>query len=84
MPGTGGLARIDICLRFLRGARSGTWGNLPLTGVEADRLTRHAVFFRDSSGNYGFSRREIQHIVDVSMDHLAELCPAWEKIHGIV
>lgn len=33
--------------------------------------------------NYGFSRREIRQIAAVSMDHLEELCRAWEQIHGI-
>ena len=33
--------------------------------------------------NYGFSRREIRHLAAVLMDHLAELCRAWEQIHGI-
>ena len=33
--------------------------------------------------NYGFSRREIRRIADVLMDHLGELCRAWEQIHGI-
>jgi hypothetical protein len=33
--------------------------------------------------NYGFSRREIRHMLAVTMDHLNELCRAWEQIHGI-
>ena len=33
--------------------------------------------------NYGFSRREIRHILVVLTDHLNELCPEWEQIHGI-
>ena len=33
--------------------------------------------------NYGFSRREIKRILEVLTDHLAELCRAWEQIHGI-
>jgi hypothetical protein len=33
--------------------------------------------------NYGFSRRETRHILDILTDHLAELCRAWEEIHGI-
>jgi len=33
--------------------------------------------------NYGFSRREIGHIVAVLMDHLVVLCRDWEQIHGI-
>lgn len=33
--------------------------------------------------NYGFSRREIRRIVAVLTDRLAELCRAWEQIHGI-
>ena len=33
--------------------------------------------------NYGFLRRQIRHILGVLMDHLEELCHAWEQIHGI-
>jgi len=33
--------------------------------------------------NYGFSRRQIRHILDVLTDHLDGLCRAWEQIHGI-
>jgi hypothetical protein len=33
--------------------------------------------------NYGFSRREMRHIVPVLIRRLVELCRAWEQIHGI-
>ncbi|MGA2591679.1 MAG: DUF4160 domain-containing protein [Bryobacteraceae bacterium] len=33
--------------------------------------------------NYGFSRREIRHMLTVLTEHLKELCKAWEHIHGI-
>ena len=33
--------------------------------------------------NYGFSRREIRRLPGVLMDHLDELCRAWEQIQGI-
>lgn len=33
--------------------------------------------------NYGFSRREFARIEAVLTDRLAELCQAWENIHGI-
>ena len=33
--------------------------------------------------NYGFSRRELAHIQQVLAVHLAELCRAWERIHGV-
>ena len=33
--------------------------------------------------NYGFSRREIRHILGGLTDHLNELCSSWEQIHGI-
>jgi hypothetical protein len=33
--------------------------------------------------NYGFSRREIGHTVAVLLDRLADLCRAWERIHGV-
>ena len=36
----------------------------------------------DLRENYGFSRREITHIQSVLTNHLEELCPAWEEIHG--
>ena len=29
------------------------------------------------------SRREIRHTVAVLLDHLADLCRAWERIHGV-
>ncbi|HLJ85667.1 MAG TPA: DUF4160 domain-containing protein [Candidatus Angelobacter sp.] len=32
--------------------------------------------------NYGFSRRKIAKIKTRLMEHLAELCAAWEQIHG--
>ncbi|HMD84863.1 MAG TPA: DUF4160 domain-containing protein [Terriglobia bacterium] len=32
--------------------------------------------------NYGFPRRETTHIQAVLMEHLDELCGAWEEIHG--
>ena len=32
--------------------------------------------------NYGFSRREIARIHSALAGHLAELCAAWERIHG--
>ncbi len=32
--------------------------------------------------NFGFSRPGITRIENVLMDHLAELCSAWEDIHG--
>jgi Domain of unknown function (DUF4160) len=33
--------------------------------------------------NYGFSRREIKQISAALVDHLVELCVAWEEIHGM-
>ncbi|MGA3040662.1 MAG: DUF4160 domain-containing protein [Bryobacteraceae bacterium] len=33
--------------------------------------------------NFGFSRREIRHILAVLADRLVELCRAWEQIHGV-
>jgi len=33
--------------------------------------------------NYRFSRREISMIETVLMEHLEELCRAWEGMHGI-
>lgn len=33
--------------------------------------------------NYGFSRREISKIESALTEYLAELCRAWEDIHGI-
>lgn len=33
--------------------------------------------------NYGFSRRELAHIQQVLGTRLAELCRAWERIHGV-
>ena len=33
--------------------------------------------------NYGFSKREVRRMVSVLLDHLEELCRAWEQIHGI-
>jgi hypothetical protein len=33
--------------------------------------------------NYGFSRREIVRILDAALLSIAELCQAWESIHGI-
>lgn len=33
--------------------------------------------------NYGFSRREIRQFAALLMDRLEELCPAWERIHGV-
>ncbi len=33
--------------------------------------------------NYGFSRREIRHASAALADRPAELCRAWEQIHGI-
>ncbi|MGO8815528.1 MAG: DUF4160 domain-containing protein [Terriglobia bacterium] len=32
--------------------------------------------------NYGFSRRESTPLPAVLTEHLEELCPAWEEIHG--
>jgi len=32
--------------------------------------------------NYGFSRREVRHIGNALMNHVATLCAAWEGIHG--
>ena len=32
--------------------------------------------------NYGFSRREINQISRALTEHLAEVCAAWENIHG--
>ena len=32
--------------------------------------------------NYGFSRREVARIKNALADHLAELCTAWESVHG--
>ena len=37
----------------------------------------------DLRENYGFSLREIRHILGVLTNHLDELCRAWEQIHGI-
>jgi hypothetical protein len=37
----------------------------------------------DLRENYGFSRREIRHILGVLTNHLDELCRAWGQIHGI-
>ncbi|MGA3261371.1 MAG: DUF4160 domain-containing protein [Bryobacteraceae bacterium] len=33
--------------------------------------------------NYGFSRREIRHVLTVLTSHLTEMCQAWGQIHGI-
>lgn len=33
--------------------------------------------------NYGFSSREIAHILDFATQHIEELCTAWRRIHGI-
>jgi len=33
--------------------------------------------------NYGFSKREISKIEIELTEHMAELCRAWEEIHGI-
>jgi hypothetical protein len=33
--------------------------------------------------NYGFSRSDLAWIQNVLNQHLAVLCSAWEKIHGI-
>jgi len=32
--------------------------------------------------NYGFARHEVTRIVVELVAHLAELCHAWERIHG--
>lgn len=32
--------------------------------------------------NYRFSRREIKRLAGVLMENLAQLCVAWETIHG--
>jgi len=32
--------------------------------------------------NYRFSRRETKRIAGVLMENLAQLCAAWENIHG--
>jgi hypothetical protein len=32
--------------------------------------------------NYRFSKRELAHIEKVLIEHLEELCRAWEEIHG--
>ena len=32
--------------------------------------------------NYGFSRRELNHIEQMLTDQMAELCHRWEEIHG--
>ncbi|MGH9454948.1 MAG: DUF4160 domain-containing protein [Terriglobia bacterium] len=32
--------------------------------------------------NYGFSRREITRIEHALLNHVEQLCGAWEKIHG--
>jgi len=32
--------------------------------------------------NYRFSRREIKRIAGVLVENLAQLCAAWENIHG--
>ena len=32
--------------------------------------------------NYGFSLREVKHIEYALLQHLEELCAAWERIHG--
>ena len=33
--------------------------------------------------NYGFLRREIRQIEGAMTERLADLCAAWEKIHGM-
>lgn len=33
--------------------------------------------------NYDFSKRETRKIADLLMEHLTELCRAWEEIHGV-
>ena len=38
----------------------------------------------DLRENYGFTRREVSRILTELTNHLAELCQAWENIHGEV